>query len=143
MNDIHLFFPEPEPSLRNRNALKSFLGTLAKKEGHRIRSLQYVFCDDARLLQINQDFLNHHDLTDIITFTYSEDPKVIEGEIYISVTRVRENAVLFGSSIQRELHRVIFHGLLHLCGYKDKLKADRQVMRGKEDYYLDLYFKTR
>jgi probable rRNA maturation factor len=143
MSDIHFFFPEPVPALRNRTALKSFLKALAKKEKHRIGSLQYVFCDDDRLLQINQDFLDHHDLTDIITFTYSEVTGLIEGEIYISTTRVRDNARIFGTSFTRELHRVIFHGLLHLCGYKDKLKADQQLMRGKEDHYLDLYFKKR
>ena len=143
MSDLHFFFPEPVSSLRNRTELKDFLVRLARKEGRRIGSLQYIFCDDALLLQINKDFLNHHDLTDIITFTYSDDPSLIEGEIYISVPRVRENAGLFGTTVTRELHRVIFHGLLHLCGYKDKLKTDQVVMRGKEDHYLDLYFKSR
>ena len=143
MSELQFFFPEPVPALRNRTVLKSFLRGLARREAHRIDSLQYIFCDDKQLLGINRDFLNHHDLTDIITFTYSEQAGRIVGEIYISVPRVRENASIYGSSFTRELHRVIFHGLLHLCGYKDKLKADQQVMRGKEDHYLDLYFKTR
>lgn len=143
MSGINFFFPEPVSVLRNRTQLKTFLRSLARKEGHRIDSLNYVFCDDARLLEINQDFLDHHDLTDIITFHFSETKGLIEGEIYISAPRVRENAGSFGTSFTRELHRVIFHGLLHLCGYKDKLKSDQQVMRGKEDHYLDLYFKSR
>ena len=143
MSDLNFFFPEPVPSLRNRTVLKTFLHSLARKERHQLGSLQYVFCDEERLLQINQDFLDHHDLTDIITFTYSDQPGKIEGEIYISVPRVRENSKIFGTSFSRELHRVIFHGLLHLCGYKDKLKSDQQVMRGKEEHYLDLYFKKR
>jgi rRNA maturation RNase YbeY len=141
MSDIRFFFPEPVSVLRQRTELKSFLEGLARKEKRTIRSLVYVFCDDPYLLQINRDFLNHDDLTDIITFTYSPDPKRIEGEIYISVTRVRENARIFGTSFTRELHRVIFHGLLHLCGYKDKLNADQALMRKKEDHYLDLYFR--
>lgn len=142
MSEINFFFPTPAPVLKNRAVLKSFLRRLAKKEKHRISSLNYVFCDDAHLLEINQGFLNHHDLTDIITFHFSEAPGVIEGEIYISVPRVRENARSFHTTFTRELHRVIFHGLLHLCGYKDKLKSDQLVMRGKEDHYLDLYFKS-
>lgn len=143
MSEVNFFFPEPVSVLRNRTVLKAFLRRLTKKEGHRLDSLNYVFCDDERLLEINQDFLKHHDLTDIITFTFSETPGSIVGEIYISVPRVRENARLFGTSFTRELHRVVFHGLLHLCGYKDKLKSDQLVMRGKEDHYLDLYFKSR
>ena len=142
MSDIQFFFPTTASSLKNRTALKAFLRGLAKKEGYRIASLNYVFCDDAYLLRINQNFLNHEDLTDIITFHFSESKGVIEGEIYISVPRVKENAGIFNVSITREMHRVIFHGLLHLCGYKDKLKSDTMVMRSKEDHYLDLYFKS-
>jgi probable rRNA maturation factor len=141
MADIRFFFPEPVPALRDRTALKTFLDNMARREKRKVDSLVYVFCDDAYLLQINQDFLNHNDLTDIITFTYSPDPKRVEGEIYISVQRVRENARVFGTSFNRELHRVVFHGLLHLCGYKDKLNADQLVMRKKEDHYLDLYLR--
>jgi probable rRNA maturation factor len=141
MPDIRFFFPEPVPALRNRTALKSFLDELARKEKHSVDSLVYVFCDDAYLLGINNDFLQHDDFTDIITFTYGTESRRIVGEVYISVQRVRENARVFETSFNRELHRVMFHGLLHLCGYKDKLNADQALMRKKEDQYLDLYLR--
>ena len=128
-------------TLRHRGALKSFLTTLARKEKKSIASLVYIFFDDQYLLKINKNFLNHSDLTDIISFSYAPDlSSPIEGEIYISVPRVKENALHFQTSIHREIHRVVFHGLLHLCGYKDKLKEDQSVMRKKEELYLDLYF---
>jgi len=140
-SNIRFFFPESMPTLRHRGALKSFLTTLARKEKKNIGSLVYIFCDDQYLLGINKDFLNHSDLTDIISFSYAPDlTSPIEGEIYISVQRVKENARLFQTPIHREIHRVVFHGLLHLCGYKDKLKEDQSVMRKKEELYLDLYF---
>ena len=141
MPDIRFFFPEPVPALRNRTALKSFLDELARKEKHSVDSLVYVFCDDAYLLGINKDFLQHDDFTDIITFTYGTESRRIVGEVYISVQRVRENAQVFETSFNRELHRVMFHGLLHLCGYEDKLNADQALMRKKEDKYLDLYLR--
>jgi probable rRNA maturation factor len=143
MEDIRFFFPEPVSGLRRRGELKHFLARLARKEGYSIRSLVYVFCDDDYLFRINRDFLGHDDLTDIITFSFSENSRSIEGEIYISSQRVRENAEHFAVGMNQELHRVIFHGLLHLCGYKDKLKADQAIMRAKEQQYLDLYFKRR
>jgi len=102
-------------------------------------SLDLIFCSDAYLLQINQDFLGHSDLTDIITFDLS-DQHQSAAEIYISVDRVRDNAKTFGVSVENELHRVIFHGVLHLCGYKDKKPGDIKVIRAKEDEYLQKYF---
>lgn len=127
-------------TLRNRTALKLFLAKLCKREGRSIESLQYIFCSDAYLLPINQQFLQHDEYTDIITFDLSpstESP--MEGEIYISIDRVRENAKVFRTTLNRELHRVIFHGALHLCGYKDKTKADQVEMRRMEDLYLKRY----
>ena len=94
-----------------------------KKEDRPLDRLDLIFCSDAYLLQINQDFLGHSDLTDIITFDLS-DEQDSSAEIYISVDRVRENAKTFGVSVENELHRVIFHGILHLCGYKDKKPGD-------------------
>jgi rRNA maturation RNase YbeY len=103
-----------------------------------LTSLQYVFCSDPYLLQINKDFLQHDFYTDIITFELSADPlgSGVEGEIYISIDRVRENAQELGVPIQQELLRVIFHGALHLCGFKDKTSAQEKQMRAKEEEYL-------
>jgi rRNA maturation RNase YbeY len=101
--------------------------------------VNYIFCSDKYLLKINQDFLQHNTYTDIITFQYSAESEAVESDIYISVERVRENAQAFRVSFSRELYRVIFHGALHLCGYKDKSAKDAKVMREKEDYYVGLY----
>ena len=99
--------------------------------------LNYIFCTDDFLLEINKEYLNHDTYTDIITFQYSSNP--IEGDIYISVERTRENAAQLGTEENEELRRVIIHGALHLCGYKDKSEEEEEVMRSKEDYYLAKY----
>jgi len=126
--------------LRNRSRLKSFLPSLFKKEKKQLAELQYIFCSDPYLLEINKQYLNHNFYTDIITFDLSEPGQPINAEIYISVDRVRDNALSFGNTLKNELHRVIFHGALHLCGYKDKSQKDEKLMRKMEDRYLKLYF---
>ncbi len=115
---------------------------LFRRENKKIHELHIVFCDDDFLLSINQEFLQHNDLTDIITFELS-DTNVTDGEIYISVPRVVENAVLNRVHRTEELQRVLFHGCLHLCGYKDKLKKDIKAMRVKEAEYLKRYQTRR
>jgi len=126
--------------LRDRARLKSFLPSLFKKEKKQLAELQYIFCSDPYLLEINKQYLNHNYYTDIITFDLSEPGQPINAEIYISVDRVRDNALSFGNTLKNELHRVIFHGALHLCGYKDKSQKDEKLMRKLEDRYLKLYF---
>lgn len=126
-------------TLLERKKLKAFLGYLSKKEGYIIESLNIIFCSDDYLLQINNTHLKHNYYTDIITFDLSETPKCIIGEIYISVDRVKENSVLLAQTLTTELHRVVFHGLLHLCGYKDKKPTDKAQMTAKENYYLKKY----
>jgi len=129
-------------SLPNRTRLKAFIPLICKREGKKLRELNIIFCSDDALLQINRDFLKHDYYTDIITFNLgSKHDSDISAEIYISVDRVRDNAGQFQQSVTRELHRVIFHGVLHLCGYADKSKADISLMRKKEDEYLARYFK--
>ena len=130
-------------SLRDRTRLKAFLRLLFKREKVKLADLQYVFCSDDRLLEINKQFLNHDYYTDIITFHLSGASQPINAEIYISVDRVRENAREFNSSVQMELHRVIFHGALHLCGYKDKTRKNQAEMRKMEDKYLEMYSVPR
>ncbi|MFM8914132.1 MAG: rRNA maturation RNase YbeY [Flammeovirgaceae bacterium] len=115
----------------------NWIKSVAKKEKKEIGELCYVFCSDEYLLSLNQKYLKHNTLTDIITFDYSEG-KTLSGEIYISVERVVENAQRFKVAFQDELHRVMVHGVLHLAGYKDKKPADRALMRRKEEACLSL-----
>lgn len=139
---IHFYF-EKNISLRNRTQLKNFIQSVFKKEGKRLESLNYIFCSDKRLLEINRDFLNHDFYTDIITFDLTEKGKAgITAEVYISTDRVRDNAIQFNTSLTHELHRVIFHGVLHLCGYNDKGRAAETQMRKMEEKYLAAYFDS-
>ncbi|HTR31436.1 MAG TPA: rRNA maturation RNase YbeY [Puia sp.] len=125
--------------INHRQKLKATLAGLFKKEGKRLAELQYIFVSDDRLLEINRQFLQHDDYTDIITFPLSSSGEPVSGEIYISVDRIRENAREFGCTIQTELLRVIFHGALHLCGHNDKTAAEKKIMRQLEDKYLRLH----
>ncbi len=129
-------------TLANRVALKSFIEKKVTKEGYSIDSLIYVFCSDKYLLKINKDFLSHDYYTDIISFDLSEVPGQLIGEVYISVDRVKDNAKTHGTSLKEELHRVIFHGALHFCGYKDKKPTDAKKMREMEDRWLNAYMKS-
>jgi probable rRNA maturation factor len=135
------FFLQQNISLTNRTALKKFIENLFIKEKKKLVDLAYIFCSDEYLLQINRSHLKHNYYTDIITFDLSESPKTIMGEIYISTDRVRDNAANLGVSIEEELHRVIFHGALHLCGYNDKTDKEARQMRIAEDRCLATYFK--
>jgi len=135
---IKFFFPK-RTSLGDRSRLKSFIGKIFRMEGKALDGLNYVFCSDMELLKINREFLKHDNFTDIISFDFSDPGDAVRGEIYISVDRVRENAQKLGISLKSELHRVIFHGALHLCGYRDKTKAEKAEMRRVEDLYLSKY----
>jgi rRNA maturation RNase YbeY len=117
--------------------LYSWIETVIQQENGQLRQLAYIFCSDQYLHQINLEYLNHDTYTDIITFPYAEPP-VIHSDIFISVERVRENANTLKVPFEQELHRVIIHGVLHLCGYPDKSEAEARKMRGKEDEALAL-----
>lgn len=121
--------------LREKLKHKAWLKDVAKVEGFKIGELNYIFCSDAYLLDINQKYLGHDTLTDIVTFDNSENPSILEGDIFISVERVRENALKFDTA-NSELKRVMVHGLLHLIGYKDKGKAQKELMSKKENEHL-------
>ena|ERR1700748_2716921 len=138
--DIFFNFLKEVP-LRERARLKAFLPSLFKKEKKQLSEIRYIFCSDDYLLDINKQYLQHDYYTDIITFDLSEPGQPINAEIYISVDRVRDNARNFHTSLKRELHRVIFHGALHLCGYKDKSQEEEKIMRQKEEKYLEIYFQ--
>lgn len=117
--------------------LRTWIFKTVVSEGYEAGDLSFLFCDDAFLLTVNKEYLHHDTYTDIITFDYSEKP-VLSGDILISIERIRDNSVTFGTTFNDELHRVIIHGVLHLCGYTDKLPAQKSEMTEKEDYYLSL-----
>lgn len=127
-------------SLPNRNILKEFIRSIFRKYNKKFKSVEIVFCSDAYLLEINKQFLLHDYLTDIITFNLATEHQPIEAELYISVERVKENAGLLDEPFQHELHRVLFHGILHLCGLNDKTQTDIQRMRIAESILLHQYF---
>jgi probable rRNA maturation factor len=123
--------------LPDREEIIAWIHRVAASEDKRIGAVSYIFCSDNYLLELNREYLKHDTLTDIITFPYSKTP--IEGDIFISIDRVKDNAKDFGVSFEQELKRVLIHGVLHLCGYGDKTKAQAAVMRQKEDGALALY----
>ena len=129
-------------TLANRTALKAFIEKAIKKEGLHIETLQYVFCSDKYILGINKSYLQHDYYTDIISFDLSETKGKLIGEVYISIDRVKDNAKTHKTSLKEELLRVIFHGALHFCGYKDKKPADIKKMRAQEDKWLKSYLKS-
>ncbi|MES2702855.1 MAG: rRNA maturation RNase YbeY [Bacteroidota bacterium] len=136
------FFEEDIKSgLKDKRRLSAFLDGLVKQHRAGIKSpqLTYIFCDDLYLAEMNMQYLDHNTFTDIITFDLSGSKQEMQGEIYISVDRVKENAEKFKTTYIDELHRVIFHGALHLCGFKDKKAADKKVMREKENESLAAY----
>jgi rRNA maturation RNase YbeY len=137
---IRFFAHNIKVSLNNRAILKEFIEKIFRDHGKRLKALNYVFCSDAYLLEMNKEYLSHNFFTDIITFDLSENKNEITGEVYISIDRVRDNAFNEGCWLKEELHRVIFHGALHLCGINDKTTAEQKQMRKNEDLYLALYF---
>ena len=130
------YFAVEVPLPRRSEGMKSLLDKLFRMEKRKCSSLTYIFCSDKYLLAINRQFLKHDYYTDIITFDLSSDKKSVIGEIYISTQRVRANAKELKLPIKDELLRVMIHGALHLCGYKDKSKTDKLAMRSREDYYI-------
>ena len=123
---------------KKQNKLRNWITAVIKSERRDVSSLVYIFCQDSYLLTLNHDYLKHKTLTDIITFDYSEGGEV-DGEIYISIDRVRENAVKFEKPFEEELHRVMIHGVLHILGLKDKTTAQKSAMRKKEEACLSLW----
>lgn len=138
---IAFAYADRQLSLKQKRNIQAFIIQLFKKERQPLAHLQYVFCSDEYLLAINRNFLQHDYYTDIITFGLSAPKAPIEGEIYISVDRVKDNATALNTTFKDEMLRVIFHGALHLCGYKDKKKSESIIMRNKEEQYLRLFEK--
>lgn len=141
MAQINFFLHEVSFTLQQKNKLRDFLITTVNAEGKKLTQLNFIFCSDEYLLEINKQYLQHDYYTDIITFELSTNTeKEIGGEIYISIDRVKENAGTYKTSFKTELHRIMFHGLLHLLGLKDKLNTEKLAMTKEEDRLLKLYF---
>jgi len=137
MPAINFFEEDIAYTLKQKTAIRQWVTETITAEGYKLKELTYIFCSDSYLLQINQQYLNHDTYTDIITFDNSDIAKTIVGDIFISIDRIRENALKFSHTEADELHRVIIHGTLHLLGYKDKSPADKKKMTLKEDFYLN------
>jgi rRNA maturation RNase YbeY len=131
------FYTETDFTLSDPEKISSWISEIIKNENHELGEVSYIFCDDAYLHKLNVQFLDHDTLTDVISFDNSLGDQ-IHGEIYISVERVRENAKEFSESFEDELHRVIIHGMLHFCKYKDKTEEEALLMRTKENEALKL-----
>jgi probable rRNA maturation factor len=138
MSQIRFFSEDISFKLKHPIKVSSWIKVVTRKEKQSIKEINYIFCTDEYLLQLNQGFLNHKTLTDIITFDNSEGKKALEGEIYISIERVKENSLKFKTDFEDELHRVMVHGVLHLIGYKDKRPSEKALMRKKEEACLSL-----
>ena len=136
MPAIQFFEEDITYKLKNKTKVRQWLIETIVAEGFNLQELTYIFCSDAYLLQINQQYLDHDTYTDIVTFDNSEEEGQITSDIFISIPRIRENAAGFNVTEMDELHRVMVHGVLHLMGYKDKSAADKKKMTQKEDYYL-------
>jgi rRNA maturation RNase YbeY len=141
MNQVIFHVADVSISLKNKRQIKLLIQEIFKLENYRLKKVVYVFCSDEYLLQLNQQHLNHDYFTDTLTFQLSAPKQAIEGEIYISIERIQENAKLYEVPYENELLRVIIHSALHLCGYKDESKRLKNQMHQKENFYIDLYEK--
>ncbi|MBS1918057.1 MAG: rRNA maturation RNase YbeY [Bacteroidetes bacterium] len=138
---VYFHYTDKPFFFKERARCKKSISDLFKREKVKLKEIHYIFCSDSSLLTINRKFLNHNYYTDIITFPLSEQGSPVTGEVYISIDRVKENAKTFNTSFSNELLRVIFHGALHLCGYKDKTKKQKEVMSQMEDKSLRSFQK--
>lgn len=137
---INFFTEDTNYTLKNKKAIKAWVASAITDEGYVLQELNFILCSDPYLLQINQDYLRHDTYTDVITFDNSDTPQTIVGDIFISIDRIKENALTYQHPVAEELCRVIIHGTLHLLGYKDKTKAAKKLMTEKEDLYLSQLF---
>lgn len=137
LRDISFFNEDVDYKIKDKQKLRQWIATtVANEGGGRVGELNFILCSDAYLLELNKKYLDHDTYTDIVTFDSSEKDGVIAGDIFISIDRTKENASKFDVSERDELHRVIIHGVLHLCGYLDKKKEDKALMTEKENEYL-------
>ncbi len=135
---ISYFFEDIDELSLQQSEIEKNIEKLIEKEGKIPGDISYIFCSDDYLLEINKQYLNHDYYTDVITFDYCENG-IISGDIFISVDTIKSNAQEYSVTFEKELQRVMIHGVLHLVGYKDKQDDDQKVMRSKEDEYLQLF----
>ena len=143
MASVKFNYADRKLSITNKNKLKSYIIFLFKEEKIKFNELNYIFCSDEYLLQINKYHLNHDYYTDIITFSLEGKEEPVIGEIYISIDRITDNALSQKVNLLNETLRVIFHGCLHLCGYLDNKPREIKIMRKKEDYYINQYLSLK
>lgn len=136
---IQFFSKNISFSLKNKTSLQKLILAVILKEKKKAGDINFIFCNDGFLFALNKKFLKHTTLTDIITFPFTMNKIAVSADIFISIQRVKENAKKFNVSFENELNRVMIHGILHLCGYKDKTTAQKKQIRKKEDYYLKLH----
>jgi probable rRNA maturation factor len=133
---INFFNERVSFEIHKKGELRKWIATTLEQEGKVAKVLNFIFCDDNYLAELNFKYLRHKTLTDILTFSLNEKDEVLNGDIFISIQRVRENAIKFEQKVEDELHRVMIHGILHLIGYKDKSKSEKIEMSEKENFYL-------
>ena len=138
MSSINFFCEDVAFELTHSETIQAWITHTINNENHSISELNYIFCSDEYLHKINIDYLDHDYYTDIITFDNSDEEQIVEGDIFISIERVEDNAQDQGIAFELELRRVLIHGVLHLLGYKDKSQSEQQQMREKENAYLSL-----
>ncbi len=132
------FFSEGIPfNLKNKTGIRKWLNSVIREEKKKPWYLNFIFCSDEYLLELNKTYLQHETLTDILAFPYQDDPDIISGDIFISIDRVIENAAEFRQDFEKELQRVMVHGVLHLIGYSDHGKKKKKIMTEREDHYLE------
>jgi rRNA maturation RNase YbeY len=141
--NVFFYYADRKLSINHKIKLRRFIQDIFQKEEIKIKRINYIFCSDKYLLNINKIFLNHDYYTDVITFNLTNSKIPVEGEIYISTDRVIDNAFKLKIKKEEEFHRVIIHGALHLCGYQDKTTKELKLMRAKEKKYLSLFKKYK
>jgi len=143
MKKVYFLSADKSVNAKNRSSIKKLIIQLFHHEKVFLNRIDYIFCSDDYLLEINQQFLRHETYTDVITFPLSKPDEPVYAEVYMSVDRIKENAKAFKVPYQNELLRVMIHGALHLCGYTDHTDAQKQTIHSKEDYYLNKFAVSR
>jgi probable rRNA maturation factor len=144
MSFLIRFFSEDIPfTLKNKTGCRKWLNAVILEEGKKGRDINYIFCSDEYLLELNKTYLQHNSFTDILTFPYPDDKKTLSGDIFISIERVKDNALIFHQDFENELKRVMVHGLLHLIGYSDHELQEKAVMTERENHYLEQFSQIK
>jgi rRNA maturation RNase YbeY len=143
MNEVKFYSADIKIPVKERKHFRECILQVFAREGYKLKRISYVFGTDEFLLNLNRQYLKHDFYTDVLTFLISENNKAIEGEVYMSAERIKENAKIYKLSYQKELLRVMIHGALHLCNYDDQTRKARRFMQQKEDFYIQLYNDSR